>query len=270
MRNCGRAALVSALLIVAFASQAQAAETVGENFTPSNSDLANPCYQGNTLLQTSWPGDRYAVRSKGIITAWSFQADGFPPALRFKVARPAGGDNFTVVGQSDLKFPTANSLNTYTDVSISVQPGDVIGYYVAAAGDCARIAPDYSYEYVGTDVTTGITQPFAAGGQAQLDLSARVEADASPPEPPDTSPPETTITKAPKKKSETAKVRFEFRSSEPDSAFECELDEKPFRPCSSPEKFKAKVGKHKFLVRAIDPSQNVDPSPDRAKFEVVG
>jgi hypothetical protein len=264
MRGYGRAALVSALLVLALAGQAQAVETVGENFTPSNSDSTSPCYGGNTLLQTSWPGDQYAVRSYGVITAWSFQANGSPPSLRFKVARPAGGDNFTVVGQSPLEFPTANSLNTYTDVSISVQPGDVIGYYVAASGDCAHIASGYGYHYVSTDVTTGVTQPFAAStDEVQLDLSARVE--------PDINAPETTITEGAPKKTEKTTAKFRFSSDDDSAAFECKKDKKPWKPCSSPTKMRhLSKGKHEFKVRAIDAAGNTDPTPAKDKFEVVG
>ena len=45
-------------------------------------------------------------------------------------------------------------------------------------------------------------------------------------------PPETTITKGAPNKTDKTKVKFKFTSSEPDSTFECELDKKPFKPCS--------------------------------------
>lgn len=87
---------------------------------------------------------------------------------------------------------------------------------------------------------------------------------------PDTSPPETTITKGAPNKTDKTKVKFKFTSSEPDSAFECKLDKKPFKPCASPRKVKRlDEGKHKFKVRAIDEAGNVDPSPAKDKFKVV-
>jgi hypothetical protein len=64
-------------------------------------------------------------------------------------------------------------------------------------------------------------------------------------------------------------VRFEFTSSENASKFECKLDRKPFRSCSSPFRKKVKVGRHKFQVRAIDAAGNVDGSPARVRFKRV-
>jgi len=42
-----------------------------------------------------------------------------------------------------------------------------------------------------------------------------------------------------------------------------------FRPCASPKKLKAKLGKHTFAVRAIDAAGNVDPTPATRTFKVV-
>jgi hypothetical protein len=89
--------------------------------------------------------------------------------------------------------------------------------------------------------------------------------------PADTDPPETTITKrAPSNKSRTT-ITFKFRSDESRSTFQCKLDKKPWKPCSSPKKVKRLVpGKHNFKVRAKDAAGNVDPSPAVDKFKIVG
>lgn len=82
-------------------------------------------------------------------------------------------------------------------------------------------------------------------------------------------PPETTITKKPKKKSAKRRATFKFVSSEPDSTFECKLDKKPFKPCTSPQRYKRlKPKRHRFQVRAIDAAGNVDPTPAKAKFRI--
>jgi hypothetical protein len=87
----------------------------------------------------------------------------------------------------------------------------------------------------------------------------------------DTAPPETTITKGPKAKAHSRKAKLKFSSSEPGSKFECKLDRKPFKPCRSPKKYKGlKPGKHVFKVRAIDTAGNVDPTPAKKKFRVIG
>ena len=46
--------------------------------------------------------------------------------------------------------------------------------------------------------------------------------------------PETKITKKPADESAASKVKFKFKSSEPDSTFECKLDKKPWKRCASP------------------------------------
>ncbi len=84
----------------------------------------------------------------------------------------------------------------------------------------------------------------------------------------DLTAPETTITKHPKKKSTKRRAKFKFESSEAGSSFECKLDRKPYKPCSSPFKKKVKVAKHKFRVRATDAAGNTDGSPAKFKFRV--
>jgi hypothetical protein len=87
----------------------------------------------------------------------------------------------------------------------------------------------------------------------------------------DIDPPETAITRSPPNRTEKEKAKFKFRSDEPGSEFECKLDRKPFGPCTSPRIYKGlDEEKHKFLVRAIDPAGNVDPSAAKDKWTVLG
>jgi virginiamycin B lyase len=87
----------------------------------------------------------------------------------------------------------------------------------------------------------------------------------------DVTPPETSITKRPHRKLEKRRARFKFTADEPDATFECKLDKRAFRACSSPRTYKRlKKGKHKFSVRAVDAAGNVDPSPAKDKFKIVG
>lgn len=93
----------------------------------------------------------------------------------------------------------------------------------------------------------------------------------------DTKAPETSITDHPKRTVRTrrrkARVRFEFRSSEANSSFECKLDREAFKDCSSPYKRRVKAGrgrgrKHTFKVRATDAAHNTDPTPATFEFRV--
>ena len=129
----------SALIALASASTARASVTIGDTFAPTD-----PCAVNVTFLQTSSPGALYASPYAGTITSFSFHAPAAGTDLfKFKVGRPAGGDDFTIVGESALKDPSAGVVNTYAS-QIPVQRGDVIGLYWNAAntGDCSVFAPD--------------------------------------------------------------------------------------------------------------------------------
>jgi CSLREA domain-containing protein len=87
----------------------------------------------------------------------------------------------------------------------------------------------------------------------------------------DKTPPQTTIRKGPKKGAKAGTVKFKFVSSEPGSTFQCKLDKRPFKPCKPPKAYKGlKAGKHVFKVWAIDKAGNVDPTPAKKKFKLVG
>ncbi|HET7484923.1 MAG TPA: NosD domain-containing protein [Solirubrobacterales bacterium] len=87
----------------------------------------------------------------------------------------------------------------------------------------------------------------------------------------DKTPPQTKIVKGPKAKTHATTVKFKFSSSEAGSTFECKLDKQPFKPCRSPKKYKKlKPGKHVFKVWAIDKAGNVDPTPAKKKFKILG
>jgi hypothetical protein len=101
-----------------------------------------------------------------------------PTPLRLKVARPMAGapDTFTIVGQGELKTPLPNQLNTYTDVQIAVQPGDVIGAYYAEP-NCGFITPGYSYHSLAGDQPPGTPKTYVPGSDAKFDIAATLEPD---------------------------------------------------------------------------------------------
>jgi hypothetical protein len=107
------------------------------------------------------------------------------------------------------------------------------------------------------------TDAFSSAGPFDMVFTVFVEPR------PDTDPPKTTIIKKPPNRDDRSKVKFKFTSNEPGSTFECMIDKKLFKPCTSPKKFKVRDGNHTFLVRAIDAAGNVDASPDKDKFRVV-
>jgi hypothetical protein len=83
-------------------------------------------------------------------------------------------------------------------------------------------------------------------------------------------PPQTRIRKRPDNKTEDRTPTFRFRADEPGSTFQCSVDDKRFKRCTSP--FTAKklsFGEHTFEVRARDSDGNRDRSPAKDSFRVV-
>lgn len=64
------------------------------------------------------------------------------------------------------------------------------------------------------------------------------------------------------------KVTFTFGSTEANSTFRCSLDNKPFRPCHSPQTYKVGAGKHSFRVVAVDESGAQDKTPAFEAFRI--
>jgi hypothetical protein len=167
------------LVVLAIPASASAATTVGQTFVPEQA------YSGGfTAVQSNYPGQLYTVPVAGVITSWSLQAAAtqVPVGIRFKVARPGGGDNFTIIGESGSQNPVAGALNTYTDVAIPVQPGDVLGLYTGDVGGLIRRDPGCALlctaQEVPFDAPPGTAATF--GGPIEgyaLDISASVEPD---------------------------------------------------------------------------------------------
>jgi hypothetical protein len=273
-----RFSFMSAIAVAAFvivAQSAAAATTIGQAFDPTSGGVCNP--SPRTFLQTA-PA-QYVAPFDGVITSWSYQAAASPPQLKLKVGRALSGTQFLIVGESSVQSPTANQLNTYP-TRISVKGGDVLGFTMTSDGECFRsgAGPTYVSQTLFSDPAPGTSPTFGSPQpDLQFDIAARLEADCDSDglgdESQDTNilscdktAPETVIGK---KTVKGTTAKFEFTSNEPGSSFQCKLDKHPFKPCSSPKKYKhLSSGKHKFKVRAADASGNVDASAAKKKFKI--
>jgi hypothetical protein len=66
-------------------------------------------------------------------------------------------------------------------------------------------------------------------------------------------------------------VTFVFSSEDDTATFECQLDDGGFSTCTSPLNYiDLEDGSHTFTVRAIDPFENVDPTPASHTWTVNG
>jgi hypothetical protein len=130
-----------------------------------------------------------------------------------------------------------------------------------------------SFSTCGTPYTT----PALADGSHTLEIRA-TDPSGNPDQTPatrtfavDTDSPETTITDAPKRKLKTKRKRVRVSlafTADEDGSFECSLDGKPFKPCTSPVTRKVRKGRHTWSVRAIDSVGNADASPDKVRFRI--
>jgi hypothetical protein len=169
---------------------------------------------------------------------------------------------------------------TVTIPSSNTGTGTVTGEGINCPGDCTETYPlNHGVSLSGNpDPGSSFEWGGACEGSPNCDLTGHTDTHVSgiftsKGPPPDTTAPQTTITKAPPKvvktKKSKAPVKFAFKASEAGAAFECRLDKKAFKPCKSPLKLSAKLGKHSFEVRATDAAGNLDVTPAKVKFKVV-
>jgi YVTN family beta-propeller protein len=82
--------------------------------------------------------------------------------------------------------------------------------------------------------------------------------------------PETTISGGPSRKTTRRTVTFRFGSDQPNSTFRCKLDDRQWRKCTSPKRYRRlSLSHHVFRVKARNSLSMVDPTPARRAFRVV-
>ncbi len=252
MRRTKTTALTIAVAAAALAAAptAGAATQVGQTLAPDAG-----CANGVTHLQANSPGSSYAAPSAGVITSWSYQAPASPTQVKLKVARPVGGNQFTIVGDGGLEAPVQTIVNTYP-VSIRVQAGDVIGLFVASGGYCFETTPPpgYSFMYLAGDPAPGTTSTYSGPVTFQLDVSVTLEPDCDD----DGLGDET----------QDNDIRSCPPAPETTAGFECSLDGGAFAHCTSPDTFQVKKGAHNFSVRATDVGGNVEGTPASDDWKV--
>lgn len=123
----------------------------------------------------------------------------------------------------------------------------------------------------------GLTGAFDIVGAQRVqgpavDIGAFELAPPPPPPPPpaaDTTAPETTILQEPRARTRSRRAKFAFAANEAGATFECKLDAKPFKPCTSPQAYRRlENGKHIFQVLAADAAGNADPTPATHRWKV--
>lgn len=186
---------------------------------------------------------------------------------------PNGGAQAPVIGtltQTSASGTAAPGASVLLFTKNSADPGELAAFLAEVTADGAgNWTAALPSQPVGQRVVATATTVVA--GTSEPSAIATVPEPPEPPPPPtgDDDPPETRIDKGPKKKSSKRKAKFHFSADEAGATFECKLDKKAAKPCSSPFKVKRlKRGKHQLTVTATDAAGNIDPTPAVHRFKV--
>ncbi|WP_157537374.1 PKD domain-containing protein [Nocardioides sp. Root190] len=144
-------------------------------------------------------------------------------------------------------------------------PGTADLGYTWSFGDGADgSGPDPDHVYTAPGVHTATVTVTAPGGKqttASVEITVGVPADVTPPQ--------TRITAGPSGTVRTRTASFRFGSDEPGSRFLCRVDSRAWTGCRPAASLTGlRDGPHRLLVRAVDPSGNVDPTPAHRSWTV--
>ncbi len=176
----------------------------------------------------------------------------------------AVADSLTVAQDSAATAVDVLANDTDTDggpkvVSAVTQPGHGAATF---SGSGATYQP--AAGYCGPD---SFTYTLNGGSVATVSVTVTCAQVNQPPS--DTTAPNTKRIKGPKRKSRARLAKATFSSTEAGSTFECKLDRKPWKACTSPFKRKVAVGKHVLSVRATDAAGNTDPTPLKFRWTAL-
>lgn len=289
-----KAAGATLMVFLVLGGEAGAATTVGSDLAPA-AGIAGGCGSTTCTLVHRSPGVAQAP-TDGVVVRWRIKVGSGSPAqpVSLRVVRGVDAGTTGIASGPPEAVPSTPGVYTFA-ARIPIAAGDFIGI------DCCPAGATGTYMSADAGGLTEVWNTRLADGESrdnsgsygfELLVNADVEPDADrdgygdetqdlcPTDPTtqglcpvttgvDVDPPQTTITKRPKDESAKETAKYKFSSDEDGSTFECKIDKKPFKPCTSPKKFRVKDGKHKFLVRAIDAAGNPDPTAAKDKFKIV-
>ena len=198
---------------------------------------------GDTAVQGQTPDFTYPTLGDALFFAASGGAVCFPDAQPVDCV---SWGNFT--GQASIPGATGTPAPAIPDgqsLTRSTAPG--CPNLLEAADDTDNSSADFALGAPNPQ-NNSVVPPTACGGNGN-----------------DTTAPKVTIDKL-KLKGDVAKVKFS--ADEPNVDFECKLDKKPYKSCTSPKKFKnLDDGTHKVKVRGTDAAGNRGKAAKK-KFEI--
>jgi hypothetical protein len=298
----GRTAGLVVIAVMAFAAPgAQGAKRIGANLgaladAPVCADPGasgpHTCTDAIAGLSSGSAGAfGPTVPSAGVITSWRIRrGDGdFPVRAALRVIRGGTGagtsEEATLGGAGTFSFATRLPVVTGDRIGVDLRdapPGDgvliahstgsgadLLTEWMPAIADGSSASPYVESEPGRTLLVNADVEPDADG-----DGYGDETQDACPTIPTTqfacaVGAPQTTISKKPRRKTTKARVSVSFLANVPGASFQCSVDGRSYRPCTSPLRTKRlRRGEHFILVRAVV-NQVPDPTPARAKFTVV-
>jgi hypothetical protein len=64
-------------------------------------------------------------------------------------------------------------------------------------------------------------------------------------------------------------LKYKFNADDAGATFECRVDDKDYKRCSSPKNIHVKSGKHTFRIQATDAAGNEEEKPAKDTFRVT-
>jgi CSLREA domain-containing protein len=201
-------------------------------------------------------GPNKGIKPPVFAAVGQFEADGFgaEPGARIRIFRKASSE--------------AGEIASFLGEAIADEEGEWKVAYDAAIPAGTIVAATQTAAGSGTSEPTTARTPAEPHAVAVACTSATGCGAAAKPPP----VPQTKILKGPKgKKLAKATIAFKFKAGVDGSGFQCRLDGGQFERCHSPKVYTGlKPGKHRFEVRAINSAGQVDATPAKLKFTVLG
>ncbi len=180
-----------------------------------------------------------------------------------------------------VAFPSAVEIGqpvTFESPGSGDLDGDPLSFAWAFDDGTTAAGAEATHAFASSGTHTGTLTVTDATGLSSTAAATVTVAEA----PPGDTYIRTAIRKAPPERSSRRRVVFKFRAEQPDprdptrfteepgATFVCSLDRRPFKPCTSPKRYRGlRFGRHTFRVIATDAAGNVDDAPATDSFRIV-